>query len=110
MALYHFTCIHQAPLIERTHTLDPEVATFWHGIWLTDLEAAPREGLGLTSHTLDCDRTRYRFVVDTPVHVHRWIDVRREFEWSLREELERAAGALPMHWYFTRSVQRARLG
>lgn len=108
-ALYHYTCSHWAAAIARSHTLDPAVSV-WNLVWLTDLDHPDRDGLGLTSRTLTCDRTRYRFIVDHPVDVQRWVDVRRTFPLSVRQGLETAPRAMPMHWYLTATEQRARLG
>lgn len=80
--LYHFCCEHSAAAIDRTMTLLPgldwltldrrlrragePVSGLYRApsvLWLTDLEEPDRDALGLTSHTLDCDRTEFRYTV-----------------------------------------------
>lgn len=66
-------------------------------VWLTDLDAPARDALGLTSHLIDCDRTQHRYRVTDLTSVQHWLQVRRSH--PLRDELEHARGARPMHWY-----------
>lgn len=81
--LYHFCCSHSATEIDKTGVLRPiiawrkfdEVLTL-HGhartglhrapavLWLTDLAEPDRDGLGLTSVYIACDRTEFRYSVD----------------------------------------------
>lgn len=80
--LYHFCCAHSAAAIDRTMTLAPGLdwltldrrlaqageptSGLWRApavIWLTDMETPDRDALGLTSHSLDCDRTEFRYTV-----------------------------------------------
>lgn len=76
-------------------------------LWLTDLDAPYREGLGLTSTILDCDRTEFRLELLDPSSVRRWVDVRRDYPelWAL----ELAPHAMPMHWYVSRCPEPAHL-
>lgn len=89
--LYHYSCAHRAPAIERDGVLKPGMA--WrhydaellaHGepmsglwrapavLWLTDLETPDRKALGLTSTLIDCDRTQYRYTVQRTDDVMPW--------------------------------------
>ncbi len=84
MRLYHFTCAHAEACIRRDGALIPQVSWrrldavlldagqamtgLWRApavVWLTDMERPSRHRLGLTSIVLQCDRTEYRFEVDT---------------------------------------------
>lgn len=65
--LYHYTCCHSVPGILRAgmvlypheHPLLPELGPV---VWLTDLEALTNvRAVGLTSETIGCDRTEFRF-------------------------------------------------
>lgn len=106
--LYHYTCDHHIDLIRVQGVLRPtrDLVTDRVTLWLTDLEAPNRYGLGLTSHLIRCDRTRHRLVVPDPINVHRWVDVRRQYpDWWVAA-LEMAPGVLPMHWYVTWHPQR----
>lgn len=95
--LWHYTCAHHRPAIE----LDGEVRPITGHAWFTDLDDARpwREALGLTSHLLACDRTRYRFRVVSSAHVVPYVRMRRTLPAAYRQALETAEGALPMHWY-----------
>lgn len=100
MRLYHYTCSHAAPLIVtdgflRTHPQPQLVGESL--IWLTDMEWPDRLALGLTSHTLRCDRTEWRVTVDTDAQ--RWAKYARSLARILRHGLEWAPGARPMHWW-----------
>lgn len=95
MRLYHYTCSHSQPQISKEGVLIPGKDGF---LWLTDLDAPMRDALGLTSNTLICDRTEYRFEVETEKAVH-WKDVRRVLPDWYRALLEEAPGAMPMHWW-----------
>lgn len=107
--LYHYTCEHGAAGIEASGLIEvrrqpPEGQVTL--TWLTDLEAPNRNALGLTSHIVQCDRLTYRFEVVEHVAVERYVDVRREFfpaYWW--KELERAEGAMPMHWFVSLAPQ-----
>jgi hypothetical protein len=110
--LYHYTCDHGAAGIERDGELRVQERTVrldWlpNVIWLTDLDVPVAEALGLTSRTLECDRTANRFVVAEPKDVQRYVDVRRSWSAFVRDALETAAGAMPMHWYVTTTPQVA---
>lgn len=68
-------------------------------LWLTDLPKPDRAILGLTSHTLLCDRTEYRFTVEEGAML-RWVDWCRtnRVPRVLRDSLE-GPGTKPLHWW-----------
>jgi hypothetical protein len=107
--LWHYTCGHSLARMTfdayGVTILEPNAA---HGLlWVTDLETPYREALGLTSHMLQCDRTRYRLQLIEPSGVRAWTEVRRDYRhlW----ELEQAPGVMPRHWYVSTSPERAKL-
>lgn len=67
-------------------------------VWLTDLDVPHKEALGLTSYTLDADRTAHRYRVTGGRSVP-WLSIRRLFDPRMVNHLESATGALPAHWY-----------
>lgn len=102
MKLYHYTCGHSIESIRKQrwvlpngHPLLPSAGPLVH---LTDLEEPDRIGLGLTSYTLNCDRTEYRVTVSTFDAV-RWPEFARSLSRTIRDRFENYPGALPMHWW-----------
>lgn len=98
MTLYHYTCEHAALDIGERGTLRPHLGL----IWLTDLDVPMRDALGLTSNTLACDRTafRYRVLDDTPcMWWIGWSRLRQESWRPWVAELEAAPGVRPVHWW-----------
>lgn len=74
---YHYCCQHSANKIGARGFLQPNAADlFGVGlVWLTDQAVPNREALGLTSHTLKCDRLEYQYLVDVvPGDVEPWLD------------------------------------
>jgi len=71
-------------------------------LWLTTAERPNREGLGLTSHLLDCDRLEYRYVVESDA-AEPWVSslVRRTAHPSGVLELESVDGVEPSSWWVT---------
>lgn len=119
--LYHYTCSHSAQQIADTGELRPHRQVALRGellVWLTDLDRPDRDALGLTSHTLDCDRTEWRVTVQVGYPLaQRWVDYARRYPLGVRRQLELAPGALPMHWWVVdssalaiKSIERAGLG
>lgn len=113
MNFYHYTCEHGREAIGDTGKLISPVqlageAAFarwpkWQRgladiIWMTDLDSPDRDGLGLTSNTIRCDRTvhRYRVAGYKPI---RYVTFRLELPKRARDQLEEAPGVLPMHWW-----------
>lgn len=101
MKLYHYTCSHSVPGIERDGVLKGRPWPFWPQagplVHLTDLDWPDRDALGLTSHTLGCDRTEYRVTVDA--EAEHWPVFARTLPRAVRFALEDGPGRRPMHWY-----------
>jgi hypothetical protein len=100
-ALYHYTCRHAAQRVTARGFLIPIPQPALRGvalIWLTDLMVPDREGLGLTSHHLDCDRLEYRYVAIDP-DVVSWEAFKRSFPFV---PFDFELGRLPAHWYVAR--------
>jgi hypothetical protein len=104
--LHHYTCDHGMRGITTDGYTRPNPHPLLPGTpavtWLTDLDIADREALGLTSRYLRCDRTRHRLTVDStslPALMH-WPIAARAWRLPLpvRGQLE-TGGALPMHWW-----------
>lgn len=108
MTLWHYTCGDHGVdsiramqwLIPFPHRLLPDPL-----VWLTDLDSATPEWLGLHTHILtSCNRMAYRVEVDAPEALpwHAYAHplsraLRNEFEWQM---------TLPMHWWVsTAAVQ-----
>lgn len=112
-SLYHYTCEHSHLLLgDGEATLVPAdldaVApgrTPWTAylVWLTDMRVPVREALGLTSHTLTCDRTQYRYRVTSRGDIEWWPHFARALLPSQRRLLEEEPGARPMHWWVSGS-------
>lgn len=101
--LWHFTCSHSVASINRLGSLRPHPHPLLERslVWLTDLEEAWREALGLTSHTLMCDRTEHRFeAIDTSTAVW-WPTYARQHRIPahVRSALEDEPGVMPVHWW-----------
>lgn len=134
MRLYHFCCKHSAraisadgllrPLIEwgrldgrlqkvgapRTGLADAPAV-----VWLTDMAQPDRYALGLTSFTLSCDRTEFRFTVDTNF-AEPWADYYRRWR-ANRDWLAwlHSGPVQPDRWYVAivnlpYAERRARIG
>lgn len=99
--LYHFTCRHAAAGIHQAGELRPNGHPWLPEplVWLTDLEDAWREALGLTSHTLYCDRTECRFRAATTSSAVPWTVYRRSVPVRAAHALEREPGVMPAHWW-----------
>jgi hypothetical protein len=100
---YHYTCDHGADGIRRDgvvkphpHPLLPEPVA-----WLTDLDKPHRYELGLTNFTLECDRTAHCFETATATALW-WPIYARTLPRLLRQELEAATAAAPMHWWISK--------
>lgn len=106
MTYFHYTCRdHGLPGIRANEELyphpllrDPALPAL---VWLTDLPHPNREGLGLTSHVLACDRTEVRITVPDHSSIQPWWKWRRahpelgDLSWALQS----APGARPAHWF-----------
>lgn len=77
MPYWHRTCEHAAPRIDQTLLLRPNPQPMLGDmplIWLTSASGATRAMLGLSSHTLGCDRMHalYRVVSEDEEWVVPW--------------------------------------
>lgn len=101
--LFHFTCDHGREGIARDGVLRPNRHPYLPEplVWLTDLWTPMRHGLGLTSYSLSCDRTEYRFDVESARSAEHWPRYARRLGLSraVRDELEGLPGVQPMHWW-----------
>lgn len=107
MRLYHYTCEHSVPGISDSCLVLPNEHPYLGGVplvWLTDFSHPQRFGLGLTSHSLRCDRTAYRVVIDTD-EAEWWPAFARSngFSRPLRDQLE-VPGTFPSHWWVSRKA------
>jgi hypothetical protein len=104
LRLFHFTCAdHGRAGIDRDRLLRPNQHPWLDEpvVWLTDLDIAHVEALGLASHTLGCDRTAWRYEV-APAAIDDampWMDYRRRLTPALRRAFEESDGAMPRHWW-----------
>jgi hypothetical protein len=99
--LHHYTCDHALPRILACGELRPGIDGV---LWLTDMAVPNRQALGLTSHTLTCDRLANRLDVSVdPRLVMWWMVFRRDClangHRAYVEARESAPGARPMHWW-----------
>lgn len=94
--LYHYTCDHGHEAI--TDTLRPNGWPL-QVVWLTDLDLPMRDALGLTSHSLSCDRTAHRYRVTDANTAAPWSTYRRTIDPLVAHALESTPGVKPMHWW-----------
>lgn len=103
MTLYHFTCRDGLEAITREGVIRPHVSPQVGRplVWLTNLDVPNRLALGLTSHTLGCDRMEYRFEVDDHLAIH-WPAFFRSLPFADRRRavaLHYGYGVRPAHWF-----------
>ena len=113
MTFYHYTCAHSAPLILRSGVVMPlgrlgklagQMPADRHWMldiaWFTDLDEPLREALGLTSATLQCDRTEWRVTVSDASTLVPWPRFARgRVPAGQRRDLERYGR--PAHWWIS---------
>lgn len=119
MKLFHHTCDHgreqigdQGDLISAAEQRGQ--VEFWtmNFVWLTSMRYPNREALGLTMHLVGCDRTKFTYEVllpDDDPSIHPWAKVARDLPRELRDEIERAPGAMPALWWVSLGPVPARL-
>ena len=102
--LWHFTCRHSAMRIGDRGLLRPLADLVptpipWTGVlvWLTDDIDATTRSLGLTSHTLDCDRSEVRYRTSGPHQAIHWPALRHQFPTDDVQALERNRS--PLTWW-----------
>lgn len=102
-ALFHFTCQHAADRIEGLLLPHPQPLIGDTAlVWLTDLDEPDREGLGLTSMTLACDRTQIRYRVTDPTPVEPWIGSTTQASVAPPIQALLHRYSRPEHWFISR--------
>ena len=100
--LYHFTCEdHGAPGIRKKGLAIPHRGmTPTPVVWLTDDPDATREELGLSSHSLTCDRMQVLFAAEGCRRAMPWREYKalRGLMIGVRELLE-VPGCDPAKWW-----------
>lgn len=110
--LWHYTCTHRISEIGETGILLPPLYQLaaipdWLPrdaypllglVWATDMDPPQRLALGLTDHTIACDRTTARYAVPASAFT-RWGRWRHLMPPWLVDELELANGAQPARWW-----------
>jgi len=105
--LWHFTCAHQQKKIGRYGLVIPrnQLALGVCLAWFTNDRTLSAEALGLTSHTLPCDRMEFSYrVLDTECCEPFLLWARRTgnpFVGRLIDDLKR-----PEHWYVSNVAVR----
>jgi len=106
--LYHYTCRDAMAGIARDRRIVPHVHPWLPElgkvIWLTDVEGfalTTPEQIGLTSNVLRCDRTEFRYAINTAMidGLRWWPRARRRCDPLLVSALERHAR--PSRWWVT---------
>ena len=105
---YHYSCRHGAVGIRGTGWVRPNShPLLCHElVWLTDMAQPAMNALGLTSHTIDCDRTAYRVTVQTDNAVW-WPIWARRLDLETRRKFDTAYGAMPARWWVHQGQLRA---
>lgn len=100
--LIHLTCRHGAARVTLAGAVIPQPQVVLGQMklaWFTHVPNARQEALGLTSHTLKCNRTERRFRVLEPEKVFRWNDIRAVLPRDGVLMLESARGTRPEWWW-----------
>ena len=107
MKLYHFTCDHALRKIGTDGGILVPHVDFVVGVgvvWMTHDPHASREALGLSSHTLACDRMFARFEIPDPEDAVPWSAIRSNYRHA--RILEGTKGTRPDLWWLSRLPQR----
>lgn len=104
--LWHYTCDHAWMRIGSRGWLKPGPDGF---IWLTDLDVPHRDGLGLSSAFIECDRTAHRYRVEPGHDAHPFVRMQHAFDPARWDALMRVPGGLVRHWYVAAVLVRATL-
>lgn len=103
MKLYHYTCDHGAAGIGLIGTVQPRTCPWALElppvVWLTDLARPDRDGLGLTSTLLTCDRLAYRYIVTDPTVAAPWAEVADRVLGDTPGRRIAEAYGCPEHWF-----------
>jgi len=101
--LFHLTCRHAAgKIVVAGFMVVPQPQPVLGDMrlsWFTHVPNARNVALGLTSHTLKCDRTERRFRVLEPEKLFRWNDIRSAIPGEGPIHLEGARGTRPEWWW-----------
>jgi hypothetical protein len=110
--IYHLTCRHRAGQIILAGEVVPQPQPVFGMLadarlsWFTHVPNARNVALGLTSHTLTCDRTERKFRVLEPEKVFRWNDIRAVLPQDAVLALESARGTRPEWWWVAQEPVR----
>lgn len=101
--IVHYSCEHGAEQIRKAGFVVVPQQQIVLGnptlSWWTHVPNPPRAALGLTSHSLSCDRMDHRFRALDGSALFRWNDVRHVFPRQGVLRLEAARGARPAYWW-----------
>ena len=102
--LFHYTCDHGDDAITAAGgMLAPNPNYNLPGaprlLWCTPEPTADADALGLTSHTLSCDRTRYRWRLDDPNPAVPWVQWLREQPRDVRRAARHRLPGSPLLWW-----------
>jgi hypothetical protein len=107
--LFHLSCRHAAGKIILAGQVVPQPQPALGNMalaWFTHVPNARNVALGLTAHTLKCDRTERRFRVLEPEKLFRWNDIRAVIPGDGPRHLEAARGTRPEWWWVAQEPVR----
>lgn len=103
MTMYHFTCEHRAELIGVDGgVILPYPQQLLGGLsvsWWTTAQQPERAALGLTSHTLSCDRLSARYAALDQSSIMPWAELRDVLPIERVRRLEAVRGTRPSLWH-----------
>jgi hypothetical protein len=106
---FHLTCRHRAGKVTIEGQVVPQPQPVLGDMalaWFTNMPNARNVALGLTSHTLKCDRTERKFLVLEPEKLFRWNDIRAVLPREGVIALEAAHGTRPEWWLVSQEPVR----
>ena len=106
MTFYHFTCDHGRQNIGKHGLILPNPHTGF--AWFTDLANPCREALGLSSHTLTCDRMRWRYRVTDATAIRPYRELVDPLT-AAALATSRVIGGQPDRWFVAAQPVPARL-
>ena len=107
--LYHYTCSHGAAGIKQLGAVYPN----WHPwldvplAWFTNSPTPDPIALGLTSDTLDCDRTQYRFRALEVGSLVPWLGSTVQAAAPLQVQVGLQSLGQPSLWWISRKLVKA---
>lgn len=107
--LWHRTCSHAADSLGNHGELDPTKTAIIAGlgqiVWLSTNPDATRWDLGITSHTLDCDRMEYLYRSSGPNRAVPWAAARLRIpimtRWLLEHDVHTKAERPHATWWIS---------